>query len=303
MAKEPKKSLGRGIGALIPGAQASGSSSFMKKDNSEKVLMLAIEQIKRDADQPRENFDPAELEELADSIRVNGLIQPIIVRRDGDVYKIIAGERRWRAAQQAGLKEIAAIVREVTNEQAAVLALVENLQRSDLNPIEEAKGYQRLIQDYGKSHEQIAEKVGKERSSITNSLRLLNLPDTVQDALISRKLNMGHARALLGLEDEQSILSAAREVMQKNLSVRATEQLVHRQKEGKLTASSSGKSKKAAVESVSPQIRSLTEQLQRALGTKVHIEEGKSGSGQIEILYFSAAGLESILDKLIPDRD
>ena len=303
MAKEPKKSLGRGIGALIPGAQASGSSSFMKKDNSEKVLMLAIEQIKRDADQPRENFDPAELEELADSIRVNGLIQPIIVRRDGDVYKIIAGERRWRAAQQAGLKEIAAIVREVTNEQAAVLALVENLQRSDLNPIEEAKGYQRLIQDYGKSHEQIAEKVGKERSSITNSLRLLNLPDTVQDALISRKLNMGHARALLGLEDEQSILSAAREVMQKNLSVRATEQLVHRQKEGKLTASSSGKSKKAAAESVSPQIRSLTEQLQRALGTKVHIQEGKSGSGQIEILYFSAAGLESILDKLIPDRD
>ena len=275
----------------------------MKKDNSEKVLLIPIEQIQRDVDQPRENFDPEELETLAESIKENGLIQPIIVRREGDVYKIIAGERRWRATQQAGLKEIAAIVRDVSIEQSAFLALVENLNRSNLNPIEEAKGYQRLIEEYGKNHEQIAKRVGKDRATITNTLRLLNLPETVQDALISRKLNMGHARALLGLEDEESILAAAKDVIQKSLSVRATEQLVHRLKDGKTSVTVGAKSKKAPAESVSPQIRSLTEQLQRALGTKVHIQEGKSGRGQIEILYFSFDDLERILDKLIPDRD
>lgn len=310
MANEKKRqSLGRGLGALLSTGSGVGkssiTSSFVKSDSSEKVLMLPIEQIVRDSEQPRENFDELELATLAASIHENGLIQPIIVRREGEQYKIIAGERRWRATQIAGEKEIAAIVRDVGQEQSAVLALVENLHRSNLNPIEEAKGYQRLLDDYGKTHEEIAEKVGKDRTSITNSLRLLTLPAMVQSALIAKKLNMGHAKVLLGLSDDDSIIAASQEIVLKGLSVRATEQLVARMKIGKGNVAKEKKSAKKQVDkSASPQIRFLTEQLQRALGTKAQIvESGKAGQGHIEIQYFSNDDLERILDKLMPERE
>lgn len=311
MSNEKKRqSLGRGLSALLPtgsgSTKSSNSSSFMKTEPGEKVLMLPIEQIVRDTEQPRENFDEVELATLAASIRENGLIQPIIVRRSGDQYKIIAGERRWRATQMAGVKEISAIVRNIGQEQSAILALVENLHRANLNPIEEAKGYQRLLEDYGKTHEEIAEKVGKDRSSITNSLRLLTLPEMVQNALIEKKLNIGHAKVLLSLDNAVSIIDAAQEVVFKGLSVRATEQLVARIKSGKTSAGKVKKSSKNQVEkNTTPQIRFMTEQLQRALGTKTQIIEmdKTTGRGQIEIQYFSLDDLERILNKLIPERE
>ena len=229
-----RKSLGRGIGALIPGASASSASSnsFLKSstETEQRVLQIPIEELKRDDEQPRQNFDPAKLEELASSIRTQGIVQPILARRDNGIYKIIAGERRWRAAQLAGLKEVPVIVKDLSSQDAFVIALIENLQRTDLNPIEEAMGYRRLMEEHHLTQEAVAEKVGKDRSSIANALRLLHLPENVKEALIAENLSMGHARALLGLADEDEISQAALQVIQNRLSVRATEQLVRKLK-------------------------------------------------------------------------
>ncbi len=298
-----RKSLGRGIGALIPGASAAvPANTFLKPspEAEQRILMVPIEDLHRDEEQPRQNFAPDKLEELAASIRAQGIVQPILARREKNFYKIIAGERRWRAAQLAGLKEVPVLLRELSSKDAFVIALIENLQRTDLNPIEEAMGYRRLMDEHGLTQEAVAERVGKDRSSIANALRLLHLPESVKDALIAENLNMGHARALLGLADEEQIAQAALQVIQRHLSVRATEQLVRSLKnKGKDT---DRKIRQGGREE-SPQIRSLTEQLQRALGTKVRINEGPSGQGQIEIQYFSYDDLERILDHLIPDRD
>ena len=304
-----RKSLGRGISALIPRDSSSqgGGSSFLKtaNDSSPKILTLSIEEIQRDESQPRQSFDPVKLEELTASIRTQGIVQPILVRRDNGTYKIIAGERRWRAAQLAGLKEVPAIVREISSKDAFVIALIENLQRADLNPIEEAQGYRRLMDEHGLTQEAVAERVGKDRSSVANALRLLHLPEGVKEALVAENLNMGHARALLGLADEDVITQAAQEVIQKHLSVRATEQLVRKLKNraSEPAAATKSSASVANAREESPQIRSLNEQLQRALGTKVRIAEGPGGQGQIEIQYFSYDDLERILDRLIPDRD
>lgn len=299
-----RKSLGRGIGALIPGAPTSSASanSFLKSstETEQRVLQIPIEELKRDDEQPRQNFDPAKLEELASSIRTQGIVQPILVRRDNGIYKIIAGERRWRAAQLAGLKEVPVIVKDLSSQDAFVIALIENLQRTDLNPIEEAMGYRRLMEEHHLTQEAVAEKVGKDRSSIANALRLLHLPENVKEALISENLSMGHARALLGLADEDEISKAALQVIKDRLSVRATEQLVRKLKSKNKTAEQKT-SKKEREES--PQIRSLTEQLQRVLGTKIRIIEGPTGQGQIEIQFFSYDELDRILNHIIPDRD
>ena len=299
-----RKSLGRGIGALIPGASASSASSnsFLKSstETEQRVLQIPIEELKRDDEQPRQNFDPAKLEELASSIRTQGIVQPILARRDNGIYKIIAGERRWRAAQLAGLKEVPVIVKDLSSQDAFVIALIENLQRTDLNPIEEAMGYRRLMEEHHLTQEAVAEKVGKDRSSIANALRLLHLPENVKEALIAENLSMGHARALLGLADEDEISQAALQVIQNRLSVRATEQLVRKLK-SKSKDTEQKSSKKEREES--PQIRSLTEQLQRVLGTKIRIIEGPAGQGQIEIQFFSYDELDRILNHIIPDRD
>lgn len=298
-----RKSLGRGIGALIPGASATNSANTFLKSapgTDQRILLVPIEELQRDEEQPRQNFDQAKLEELAASIRAQGIVQPILARREKGIYRIIAGERRWRAAQLAGLKEVPVILRELSSQDAFVIALIENLQRTDLNPIEEAMGYRRLMEEHSLTQEAVAECVGKDRSSIANALRLLHLPDSVKEALIAENLSMGHARALLGLTDETEISQAALQVIQDRLSVRATEQLVRRLK-NKPKGTDQKNREKSPVES--PQIRSLTEQLQRALGTKVKISEGSSGQGQIEIQFFSYDDLERILDHLIPDRD
>ncbi|MDR0965310.1 MAG: ParB/RepB/Spo0J family partition protein [Myxococcales bacterium] len=300
-----RKSLGRGLSALIPSAASAQPTNTFLTSSSEAerqhVLSIPIEELVRDESQPRQNFDTSKLEELAASIREQGIVQPILARREKGTYKIIAGERRWRAAQLAGLKEVPVLIRELSSQDAFVIALIENLQRTDLNPIEEAMGYRRLMEEHGLTQEAVAERVGKNRSSIANALRLLNLPESVKAALISENLNMGHARALLGLADENEISQTALQVIQEHLSVRSTEQLVRKLK---------NKSQKAADKAAptkkedSPQIRSLTEELQRALGTKVRIQEGPStGQGLIEIQFFSYDDLERILDQLMPDRD
>lgn len=299
-----RKSLGRGIGALIPGVSSANpaTNAFLKTavDTEQRILLIPIEELHRDEEQPRQNFDVHKLEELAESIRLQGIIQPILARRDKGIYRIIAGERRWRAAQLAGLKEVPVILREFSSKDAFVIALVENLQRTDLNPIEEAVGYRRLIDEHGLTQEAVAERVSKDRSTVANALRLLHLPESVKAALIAEELNMGHARALLGLADENEMSRAALEIIQNHLSVRSTEQLVRKLKK---SAQESSKKIQPSGKEESIQIRSLTEQLQRTLGTKVRIHESHSGQGTIEIKYFSYDDLERILNHLIPDRE
>ena len=212
-----RAALGRGLGALIPGASAAERKG---------ILMLGIEEIEPDRGQPRRYFDEVHIVELADSIRAKGVLQPLLVRRDSDRYAIVAGERRWRAAQRAGLREVPCIVREVTEPEAFELALIENIQREDLNAIEEAEAYQRLIEYHGLTQEELAQRVGKERSTVANALRLLRLPEPIKQAMSSGALTMGHARALLALSDETDLRRAAEKVINEALSVREVEQLV-----------------------------------------------------------------------------
>ncbi len=190
------------------------------------IVRVAVERILRDPTQPRKTFDEAKLRELAESIRTQGVIQPILVRRDGADYRLIAGERRWRAAQLAGLHEVPAVVRDVTAAEAFELALVENLQRTDLNPLEEAEGYRRLIQEFGLTQEQVGERVGRDRTSVANALRLLQLPEGVKELLATGALGMGHARALLGMGAGAELVTAAQRIVREQLSVRETERLV-----------------------------------------------------------------------------
>jgi len=285
--REKNNRLGRGFSALLPNA-APASAHGDAPRASGGVVQLAIEDVLPDKTQPRRRFDDARIEELAASIRSKGVIQPILVRRDGNKYRIIAGERRWRASQRAGLKFVPVLVKDVTERQAFELALIENIQREDLNPIEEAEAYRRLIEEHQLTQEACAERVGKDRSSIANSLRLLRLPDEIKTALTEGELNMGHARALLGLADDEAMKRAAREVAAKKLSVRQTEQLVRRAKEAK-----SEEAKPAAAPSV--QVRAVEEKLQRALGTKVRLTDKGNGKGRIEIEFFSYEELDRIL--------
>ncbi|WP_186002142.1 ParB/RepB/Spo0J family partition protein [Corallococcus sp. Z5C101001] len=284
-----KRALGRGLSALIP--QAAPAAPAPTAPSKAGVLKLAIESIHRDSLQPRRHFDESKLHELTESIKAQGLLQPILVRKDGDGYKIIAGERRWRASQAAGLKEIPAIVREVTEAQSFELALVENLQRADLNPIEEADGYKRLVEEFKLTQEQVAQRVGKERSTVANALRLLALPPDVKDMVADGSLSMGHARALLGVPRLPELQNLARQVTEKKLSVRDTERLVQ---QGRSTKKDAGK----PAPKVSPQVKALTEELQRRLGTKVRLSEKSPGKGTLEVDFFSYDDLDRLLKLL-----
>ncbi len=281
--------LGRGFSALLPNAAPAAAHPEAPRSNTGGVVQLAIEDVLPDKTQPRRKFEEAKIEELAASIRSKGVIQPILVRKDGAKYRIIAGERRWRASQRAGLKSVPVLVKEVTERQAFELALIENIQREDLNPVEEADAYRRLIEEHALTQEACAERVGKDRSSIANSLRLLRLPEEIKDSLVEGTLNMGHARALLGLVEDESMKRAAKEVTAKKLSVRQTEQLVRKAKEKK------GDVKEAAPTAPSPQVRSIEEKLQRALGTKVRLTDKGGGKGKLEIEFFSYEELDRIL--------
>lgn len=280
--QQPKRALGRGLSALIPQAGAVPVSGEIKDKG---ILKLPIEAIRRDGAQPRKQFDEARLKELADSIQVQGIIQPVLVRKEGEGYLLIAGERRWRAAQLAGLKEIPALVREVSEGQAFELALVENLQRADLNPIEEAEGYRRLIEEFKLSQEQVSQKVGKDRSTVANALRLLGLPEEVKGMVADGSISMGHARALLGVPRIPEMVELARRIGEKKLSVREAERLVKVQKgqEG------------AEPKKPSAQHRAVVEEIQRLLGTKVRLVERGGGKGTLEVDFFSYDDLDRLM--------
>lgn len=280
MIKRP--ALGKGIGALLNSASQEGGR---------KYFLCPIEELRPHAEQPRKAFDDAKLAELAASIREKGIIQPLVVRRQEDHYQIIAGERRWRAAQRAGLHEVPVVIEDVSEDWAFELALIENIQREDLNPIEEAEAYRRLMQGFDLTQEEVAKRVGKERSTVANALRLLRLPAKVLDDVMAGRLSMGHARSLLSLENEEDLLEARDQVVQKRLSVRDTEALVK-----KIKSFGSAPRRSARPES-SPELLHLAGELKRALGTQIRIvPQGKGG--KIEISYYSPEDLDRLLEVL-----
>ena len=278
-----KKALGRGLGTLIPGA--GGNATIEKRAG---VTELETARIVPNRFQPRHEFDDKGLEELADSIRVNGIIQPVIVRRlDNGIFELIAGERRWRAAQLVGLKKIPVVVKETTDEKSLEIALIENLQREDLNPIESAQGYQRLLKEFRLSQEEIAKRVGKERSTVANYLRLLTLPEKIRGYLSKGALTPGHAKAILSITNRDEQTRFADYIVNKGASVREAE-----------TSSKSWgiqKKKKRVTERRDPTLKDVEERLQRVFGTKVRIYPGKKG-GKLILEYCSVDDLNRILD-------
>lgn len=282
MAKTSKKGLGTGLGALL------GSETVA--ETTGKPSMLPISKIEPKADQPRTMFDESALVELSESIRQHGIIQPITVRKlPTGYYQIIAGERRWRAARMAELKEVPVNIIEADDKTAAELSLVENLQRADLNPVEEARGYQRLIQEFGLTQEEAAQAVGKSRPAVTNAMRLLSLPEEVVELLANGMISAGHARALLAITDDDLKIEAAKMIVAKGLSVRQTESL----------AVNLGKRKqKNEKQPVGIDYLALAaKQLEASLGRKVKMTEGKKG-GKIEIDYYDADDREALMDAL-----
>jgi ParB family chromosome partitioning protein len=278
-----KPALGRGLSALITDARAPNVPA------AAGTSRIPLDQIHADRANPRRNFDEAALEELAVSLKNQGVIQPILVRKDGKGgYRIIAGERRWRAAQKAGLQDVPAIIREASDAEAYELALVENIQRADLNPLEEAEAFRRLLDERRFTQEQVADRVGKDRSTVANALRLLSLPNEVKQLLAEGDLDMGHARAILGLPKPAEMVQLARAVVSDKLTVRETESRV----KNKRTAAPT--SKKSAPSKVSPDARRLVEDLQRRLGTKVKLVERGAGKGTLQIEFFSYEDLERI---------
>ena len=281
--KKPiKGGLGKGLDLLIPGAET--------KEEKKETLLLKTSQLEPNKDQPRKKFDEEAIEELAQSIKQYGIIQPIIVCKRDDYYQIIAGERRWRAAKKAGIREVPVVVKEYTEKEIAEISLIENIQREDLNPIEEAKSYKRLIDEYKLTQEELSERVSKSRTEIANKMRLLKLHDDVQKMLISGALSAGHARALLGLEAKKDQLKAANEIIEKSLSVRQTEDLVKKMNEPK--KEKEGKSK--TEDSLEFVYKDLEKRLSDCLGTKVKISRKDKNKGKIEINYYS----EDELDRL-----
>lgn len=277
------KGLGRGLDALLANDESASSQP-------DSLGTLLVEKLQPGKYQPRTHMDQASLESLADSIRAQGIMQPIVVRLvDGGKYEIIAGERRWRASQLAGLKEVPVIIREIADDVALAMALIENIQRENLNPIEEANGIQRLIEEFNMTHESAAQAVGRSRSAVTNLLRLQNLHGVVQEMLAQSKLDMGHARALLMLDGAKQI-AAAEEIVQNQLSVRAAEQLVK-----KLSSAVSAPTK---APSKDRDVLRLQETLAQRLGAAVAIDSSKNGSGTLKIRYASLDQLDEILSKI-----
>jgi ParB family transcriptional regulator, chromosome partitioning protein len=307
MSAPKRKALGRGLAALIPGAPSPVSSmtlgapiAYPREGTGDGTRTIAIEDVHPSTAQPRKTFDGERLEELAASIRTQGIIQPLIVRaRAAGGYELIAGERRWRAAQRAGLHEVPAVIRDVAPAQAFEMALVENLQREDLNPIEEAAGYERLVAEFGYTQEKLADRVGKERSTVANALRLLRLPENVRALVAQGRLSMGHARALLGLESATAMERLARRTVAQDLSVRKVEELVRRDR----TDAGSGAAKPGSAKGrPSANARDLGMRLARALGTRVDVNETAPGRGHIAIHYHSLDQLDALLDRIVAPR-
>lgn len=282
-----KRGLGRGLDALLGGASVAALQDDAAKADTRELQHLPLEQIQRGKYQPRRDMDPAALEELAQSIKSQGVMQPIVVRPvRADRYEIIAGERRWRASQLAGLERIPALVREVPDEAAIAMALIENIQREDLNPVEEALALQRLQQEFQLTQQQVADAVGKSRVTISNLLRLIGLPEEIKTLLSHGDLEMGHARALLGLPADRQV-EGARHVVAQGLTVRQTEALVRQWLNPKETP--------AAKSASDPDITRLEQRLAERLGSPVQIRHGAKGKGQLVIRYSSLDELQGVL--------
>ena len=289
---DKRKSLGRGLDALL------GQPGEVETKNQKQGLTeIPIEQIGPGPFQPRKQIDESQLNELAQSIKAQGVIQPIVVREraiadshTGVRFEIIAGERRWRATQIAGLENIPAVIRTIADSEAVAVALIENIQRENLNPLEEANAFQRLIIEYEMSHQEVANSVGRARASITNALRLLDLPSSVQELVNKKMLTMGHARALLSIQDRGMQLEVANLIVEKGLSVREAEGLVR-----KIVEKKKPKQQKTAVD---PDIQRLEKDLTNRLGARVSIKHKKSGGGTLSIKYSSSDELEGILSKI-----
>lgn len=308
MAVNRKKGLGRGLDALIPSAPETieepkkvekKEPAKVESENTtlagDVVKMVNLSKIEPDRNQPRSTFNDESLSQLADSIKKNGLLEPILVQDKGDYFRIIAGERRWRASRKAGLKEIPVIVKDLSEEQIAVIQIIENMQREDINPIEEALAYKRLLTEFNMTQEQIAEEVSKSRTAVTNSLRLLKLTDGVQQMIIDGKLTTGHARALITIDDEEKQQEIADRIVSEKLSVRDVEKL--------MKANSTKKNKIVAVrnqpdEQLDIIYTDIEEKLKDKLGTKVAISGKGNGQGVISIEFYSHADLDKIIEQI-----
>lgn len=296
-----KRGLGKGLEALLgsgasqikeAATEAVVATNETPPDSDNEFQHLAIDVIQQGRYQPRTNFKPEALQELADSIKAQGVVQPIVVRPLQETpghYELVAGERRWRASQLAGLHEIPAIIRDISDQEAMAVALIENIQRQELNPVEEAKALVRLVEEFGLTHQEAADAVGRSRASVSNLLRLLTLETDVRHMLEDGQIEMGHARAILGLEPAKQ-LQAAKEVAKKGLSVRETEQLVRR-----LSKPETEKKQKASLD---PDTRRLQESLSEKLGAKVVFQHGNNGKGKMMIHYNSLDELDGILDHI-----
>ena len=302
-----KKGLGKGLGAIFGEDVVKENKEETEKkakaeakaaeemDEKGRILMLKLDLVQPNKEQPRKTFDEEKINELAESIKNYGVLQPLLVQKNDSFYEIIAGERRWRAAKAAGLKEVPAVLKEYSKQEAMEISLIENVQRADLNPIEEALGYRQLIDEFGLTQEEIAVRVAKSRTAITNTMRLLKLDEQIQNMLVQGVITSGHARALLSLEDTQMQLKAAKEILDKKLSVRETERLVKRlQKE----ASGEKKEEKKKDETLALIYQNLEDRMKSVMGTKVSIHNKDKNKGRIEIEYYSEAELERIVEMI-----
>lgn len=283
------RGLGAGIDVLIP--DNSGDSS-----SNSGIQEVDINKVEPDKNQPRKNFDEDDLESLADSIKQYGVIDPLLVQDKGDYYEIVGGERRWRASKKAGLKKVPVIVREFTDEEKVLIALIENTQRTDLNPIEEATTYKRLMEEFNLTQDEVADRVSKSRPAVSNALRLLNLSDEVQQLLAERTISSGHARALLGIKDKEKQSEFANIIIDNRLSVREVEREIKKMQDDKSTASAPKKKE------IDPQLLAvyseIEEKLKESTGTKVSIIPKDEKKGKIEIEYYDADELERLVEKL-----
>ena len=290
---EKKARIGKGLDALIPsGGVAKNVAKSDAAVDKDGVVKVKISKVEPNREQPRKNFDEDALQELAESIKQFGVLQPILVQERDDYYEIIAGERRWRAANIAGLKEVPVIIRNLTEQEIVEIALIENIQREDLNPIEEAQAYKRLLEEFNLKQDEVAERVSKSRSAVTNSMRLLKLSNEVQQMVIDEMITTGHARALLAIEDPEQQYILAQKVFDEKLSVRDIEKLVKNL--GKTKVQKNNKEKQ-----LSAIYQEIEETLKEKLSTKVSISAKENGAGKIEVEFFSHEELDRIIELIM----
>ena len=294
-----KRGLGKGLDSLIPTnvmmesevKHATVSTASSAEEGKDGTLMVKLSKVEPNREQPRKNFDEDSLQELAESLKQFGMLQPILVQNRGDYYEIIAGERRWRAAKIAGLKEVPVIVRELTDQEIVEISLIENIQREDLNPIEEAQAYKRLLTEFHLKQDEVAERVSKSRTAVTNSMRLLKLCDEVQKMVVDDMISTGHARALISIEDPEEQYLIAQKIFDEKLSVREVEKLVNDLHKPPKPPKEENRTLQAIYQEIS-------ERLKQSLSTKVSVSAKQNGAGKIEIEFYNHEDLERLLERI-----